>query len=678
MCGIAGHWAYSGHALERGEALTLTNSLAHRGPDGFGIESLDQERLWLGHRRLSIIDISERGRQPMSYGDGRYWLTYNGEIYNYVELRKELEAQGHCFRSDSDSEVILAAYTQWGQDCLPRFNGMWGLAIWDANTRTLFLARDRFGIKPLHFKNKDGCFSFASELKAFLALPDADGALDESILAETLVNINGQESTEFTLLPEVKRLPGGHCMKVDADGRITIRRWWDPLTRQADIPSGLKGQAQRFREIFFDSCRLRLRSDVAIATSLSGGLDSSAVACALAQLRREGVFNADRDGYRAFVACFPGTALDERQFAKIVVEHTGMVPIYEDVDEKLALGKIDKVVFDLEGIYWVPLVGPWSIYRTMQSDGIRVSLDGHGADELLGGYNFFVERALDGLVSGKFSLTRYLDLRRVLAGLVGGSAQISRAGMIGELTWYLKRELNRLGLMQHIKPAVQRFNRVVVLSRQLANTRLGGSLKTNHSSVAPIWTADPVLSPLGTKNQLYDENADPRTKGMSALDGMLFTWFHGSVLPTILRSYDRASMSHGIEVRMPFMDWRLVTYGASLPEESKIGGGYTKRVLREAMNGLMPDAIRLRTAKIGFTTPLDEWVRGGLKEWALDTVSSQSFQQCSLWNGKSAKQRLENAIHGHGSVNAIWPVINAHVLQKTFRTAAQTKLRKAA
>ncbi|MGE3622609.1 MAG: asparagine synthase (glutamine-hydrolyzing) [Bdellovibrionales bacterium] len=668
MCGIAGHWACTGKALDRNTASALTHSLAHRGPDGFGIENLDQGRLWLGHRRLSIIDVSERGRQPMSYAGGRYWLTYNGEIYNYIELREELAGKGHRFQSGSDSEVILAAFAEWGPDCQMRFNGMWAFAIWDDTARTLFLSRDRFGIKPMHYLSRDGAFCFASELKAFLALPSIDGSLDEAVTAETLININGQESTPHTLLSGIKRLPGGHCMMVNPDGTTSIRRWWDPLTRAGNIPADFPAQAQQFRELFFDSCRLRLRSDVPVATSLSGGLDSSAVACTLARLRGQGRADTGHNGYRAFVAGFPGTRLDEKEYARLVIEYTGMVPIYRDIDENVAATGIEKIVFDLEGIYWVPLVGPWSIYRAMREDGIQVSLDGHGADELLGGYNFFVERALDGLMNGKFSLKRYLDLRKVLTGLVGGSARISRASVMGELNWCLQRELTRLGLMKHIKPAAKLFLRAAALSRRLVQKGMG---EAQAGIAAPTLSLAPLLPPYRGARLLYDENADPRTAGMSPLDDMLFTWFHGSVLPTILRSYDRASMSHGIEVRMPFMDWRLVTFGAALPEESKIGGGYTKRVLRQAMAGLMPDPIRLRTAKIGFTTPLDDWMRGGLKDWVLDTTSSRAFLESDIWNGKAARSTLECALEGQGSVNAVWPIINAFVLQKTFKTAAQ-------
>ena len=223
---------------------------------------------------------------------------------------------GHCFVSDSDSEVILAAYAEWGSECQLRFNGMWAFAIWDTQNKTLFLSRDRFGIKPLHYAEIDGCFAFASE--------GCDGLFDENILVETLSNVLGLESTEHTLLPGVKRLAGGHCMTVTRDAR-QVEQWWKTFDHLPDVSADLSEQSEVFRELFLDTCRLRLRSDVSIATSLSGGLDSSAVACAVGEFARRGIVDHVPDDWqRAFVACFPGTTLDERSYAEQVIAHTGM------------------------------------------------------------------------------------------------------------------------------------------------------------------------------------------------------------------------------------------------------------------------------------------------------------------------------------------------------------------
>ncbi len=664
MCGITGHWGYAGRDLGAAEFRAFTDSLAHRGPDGRGVEHFASDRLWLGHRRLAVLDVSDRGRQPMSYAGGRYWLTFNGEIYNFIELRETLRQLGHHFDSESDSEVVLAAYAEWGADCQLRFNGMWAFAIWDARDKHLFLSRDRFGVKPLHYADVDGCFSFASELKSFRELSWCQGGIDEQVLAETLRNVVGQECTPHTLLPGVKRLPGGHCMTVRPEG-IRIVRWWSTLEHLPQPPADLAAQSEQFREIFLDACRLRLRSDVPVATSLSGGLDSSAVACAVSELGRRGaVDHVPQDWQRAFVACFPGTGLDERSYAEQIVAHTGMRPHYSTVDVNVALQEIEKVILDLEDVWYVPMVGAWSIYREMRRSGMRVSLDGHGADEFLGGYHFFVQAAIEEQFGPAFRLSRYQDLNRVRAGLAGGT----KVGGSGDL-------LTHGGIASDLRSLARRG--VSHSLQQLGILEPMRSIRTRGQSwLSGSSPADPILTSL-TGPRILDGDAFQRgPKGASALQKMLFEYFHVNVLPTFLRCIDRASMAHGIEVRMPFMDWRLVTFGFSLPDESKIGGGYTKRVLRLAMQDLMPDPVRLRTKKIHFSSPINDWARQGLGPWLLDIAGSQSFREASAWNGRAAGLAVEQAVAGNASIDAVWPVINGWVLQQGFRAKAEPVLQE--
>jgi asparagine synthase (glutamine-hydrolysing) len=655
MCGVTGYWAYSSHDLAEAVFAAFTHSLAHRGPDGFGIEHFPEVRLWLGHRRLAILDLSERARQPMSYAEGRYWLTYNGEVYNYTELREELRGLGHRFISDSDSEVILAAYAQWGQDCQLRFNGMWAFAIWDAQERRLFLSRDRFGVKPLYYSDHAGAFVFASELKAFLTLPWVDGAFDPEIVAETLTNINGQEATPYTLLPGVRRLPAGHSMVVEADGSIRINTWWKTLDHLPRPRRSLKEQAEEFRALFFDACRLRLRSDVPLATALSGGLDSSAIACTLAELGRRGaVEGAPKDWQRAFVACFVGTPYDERQYAEQVIGHTGMVPDYRDVDDHQALKDIERVIFDHEGINFQLYLGAWSIYRAMRCTGIRVSIDGHGSDELVGGYHFYVERAINAAAQS-LDQRRYLDLCGVLAGLSGSStSEPTHAGLLGKLRPFARGLLAQLHLLAPLRAALSTCRSLLMPA-------------ASHGSAM-----EKLLRPYDGPHRLYDEASDPRVAGMSPLQAMLFSWFHGLMLPTLLRVFDRASMAHGIEVRMPFMDWQVVTYGFALPETSKIGAGYTKLVLREAMQGILPEPIRLRTNKIGFIAPMQSWACGALKPWLLDLSASRSFIESSVWNGPAARAAVVRAVDGKASIDPVWPILNAYVLEQSFQVRARS------
>jgi asparagine synthase (glutamine-hydrolysing) len=655
MCGIAGHWGYAGRDLTEARFRTFTDSLAHRGPDGRGMEHFSSDRMWLGHRRLAILDVSDRGRQPMSYADRRYWLTFNGEIYNFIELRETLRQSGHRFVSESDSEVVLAAYSEWGADCQLHFNGMWAFAIWDARDKKLFLSRDRFGVKPLHYADVDGCFSFASELKPFRHLAWCQGGLDEQVLAETLRNVVGQECTPHTLLPRVKRLPAGHCMIIGQAG-MQIQRWWNTLEHLPTPPQDLASQSEKFRELFLDACRLRLRSDVPVATSLSGGLDSSAVACAVSELGKRGaVDHVPEDWQRAFVACFPGTGLDERNYAEQIVAHTGMKPHYSTIDVNVAVDEIEKVILDLEDLWYVPMVGAWSIYREMRRTGMRVSLDGHGADEFLGGYHFFVQAAIEEQFGSAFRLGRYRDLNRVREGLAGGT----KVGGSGEL-------LGHGGISSDFCGFVRRG--ITRNLKQLGIVEPWKAMRVHGRSWLGKEPAEPVLTPL-TGDEVLGAEQGPQFA--SALQTMLFEFFHVNVLPTFLRCIDRASMAHGIEVRMPFMDWRLVTFGFSLPDESKIGGGYTKRVLRLAMQDLMPDSVRLRTKKVHFSSPINDWAKQGLGPWLLDIAASQSFREASAWNGPAASLAVERAVAGSASIDAVWPVINAWVLQQSFKVKAE-------
>src|SRR5215813_9161195 len=653
MCGIAGYWGYMANDMTPTSFAAFTRSLAHRGPDGFAIEHYADARFWLGHHRLAIIDLSEHGRQPLSYAKGRYWIAYNGEVYNYAELRAELSALGHRFVSNTDTEVIVAAYAQWGPDCQLRFNGMWGLAIWDNQDRQLFLSRDRFGVKPLHYTLHNGAIAFASELKAFLALPWIDGAFDLEILSETLTNLNGHESTEYTLLPNVLRLPAGHAMLIGADGRVCLTRWWNTLDHLPTVPTKLEQQVGEFRDILFHACRVRLRSDVPLATSLSGGLDSSAIACAISEINRNGqIFGAPKDWRRAFVISWKGTPYDEEHYARTIVQHAEMAAQYEHVHETAAVSNLEKIILDVESVFLDPKVGHWMVYRAMRANGIYVTLDGSGADELLGGYPICVARAIDTALS----VSRYLDLRRALSGF----DDATRSGILRELRLLLKHEIKRLQLLEPLRQIRGRVRDLCTHLRQL----------TDSETMSFSEQSRQVLRPYLGPHRLYDEDLDRETCGMTPFQAMLFSWFHKGLLPTLLRNFDRASMAHGVETRMPFMDWRLVTYSFALPETSKLGGGFTKRVLREAMKGIMPDSIRLRRNKFGFVSPINVWTRGPLNSWVRDACASQCFLESPVWNGLEVRSLVNRAVVAQKSIEPVWPIIQAHVLQQCFKTQA--------
>ena len=382
MCGIFG---YIGN-LERITAERCLNTLTHRGPDGWGLWS--NEGITLGHRRLAILDLSENGHQPMSFGAGRYWITFNGEVYNFLEIRTELEAKGHVFRTESDTEVILAAYSEWGESCQLRFNGMWAFAIWDTVERRLFLSRDRFGKKPLFYTElPNGDFAFASEMKALLPLLPRVEADQQLIKRMTVRSSFAYEATERCLIKGIKRFLAGHCGLVK-NGQLEAHRWWNTLDHLPSVPDSYEEQVEVMRELLLDACRLRMRSDVTIGTALSGGLDSSSVLSALARINgmRGGEARLSNDWQHAFVASFPGTPLDEVRFAQRMAGHVGVNAEILPIDPTRYIGELQRLLYLYEDITITSPIPFMSLYGRIKQSGVTVTIDGHGADELFGGY----------------------------------------------------------------------------------------------------------------------------------------------------------------------------------------------------------------------------------------------------------------------------------------------------
>jgi len=635
MCGIVGLWNFDRNDISQPEFDRFNDSLSHRGPDGRGVYHDSNSRLWLGHRRLAILDLSDAGAQPMKTSNGRYWVTYNGEIYNFLELKQELSILGFTFQGQSDTEVLLAAYEQWGESCQLRFNGMWAFAIWDAVEKRLFLSRDRFGVKPLHYYFSGGCFAFASELKAFLSLKKIPFEVNQITLAQSVQNMIGLEGTNKTWYQGVSRLQGGHSMTVYPDGEVEVKRWWDTLDHLVSVPRTYQGQVDRLRELFLDACKLRMRSDVPLATSLSGGLDSSAVFSSLHHIGQNKSFS--KNWQRAFIAGFKGSALDERDYALQMVEHVKASAIITEMNESAFLPDFEKIIYHLEEVNSVLLAGLWLNYGAMRKHGVFVSMDGHGADEYLGGYHFIVENEMHRAAAG-MRIGRFLDLRNTFASFAGGSNPIELMSIKSALRY----------AYQYSEPA------------RKVRTFLGqGSNLPNVPGRAPLTEF--------LDNPAYE--MDPRFQKLSGLGKNLYIYFHFTVLPSILRNFDRASMGNGIETRMPFMDWRIVCYLFSLPDESKMGNGYSKRILRDAMTGIIPDALRLRTNKIGFTSPMGQWLAGGLRPLVQDTLTSNDFVESNLFNGKSIRDSGLQLLHSGnlpGFAATVWPAVNAHILAKEF------------
>ncbi len=661
MCGINGIWNLDRTPVDPGELDRFTDSLSHRGPDGRGI-FLDQvHSIGLGHRRLAILDLSEAGRQPMSYADGRFTIVFNGEIYNFIEIRQKLEKRGFRFKSDSDTEVILAAYTQWGQKCQFEFNGMWAFAIWDSKEQTLFLSRDRFGVKPLFFLASERRLIFASELKAFMALSNQHRPeFDDGMIAL----MGNHEMNQKTILKGVRNLLGGHSLVVTRDTAPRIYRWWETYEHLDPVPRTFEEQVEAYHELFLDACKIRMRSDVPIATALSGGLDSSAILCAMAEtdtLMTVGE-RQSRDWQNAFVLDYTDTSHSERHYAEEVVRATGVNSTYESISRNHNFDKeLVGAIFSLEAIQKNDAhLGPWLIYQAMRRAGITVSLDGHGGDEGLAGYHHYPRIGLQSAI-WPWKRRRWDDLVDIASGMYSAEVEVGHnmytisRGAVGKDR--ISRVMGRKAILGMVKksPMLFEFLRNTVAARITGGKPFGQSSR----DWIKIRKSDPEVV----------RESDWRNHIRGDVNRALYFDLHYGTLPTILRNFDRDSMAHGVEVRAPFLDWRLVAFSMALPEDSKLGQGYTKRILREAMKSTLPDSIRLRKSKMGFSSPLTEWYQAGLKQFVKDSLNSQEFLESNIWDGRSIRDYTERCYRDNrcADATASWPYIQASILVKEFR-----------
>lgn len=616
MCGICGAYRTN---LTLEKLTECTNKLTHRGPDDLG--TWGDDYCLLGHRRLSILDLSVAGHQPFVSSDERYYIVLNGEIYNFIELRNELISKGYIFKSDTDTEVALYSYIEWGEACQNRFNGMWAFAIYDRQEKSMFLSRDRFGIKPLYYAKVDEGIVFASEMKSIIpALPSA--TVNTNILMDKNKYMSYEAGTEC-LINEIKRLPAGFSMHVDKSG-IKINRWWNTLDNPMDIPDDYNEQVKLFRDIFLDACKIRMRSDVTLGTALSGGLDSSATICGMAYV--SGNVCEDRINHEyqnAFVGSMKDTVLDETAYAREVTDYLG-IPLSEvDIDPVAAIDRIPEYLYKFEDVYLTSPVPMMQTYEAMKKGGVTVTLDGHGADELFGGYTGDMLYSLLDVGNDRESIKQIMD------------------------TYYGCLNLGRNISDKEVKNRVNDF-KLRHYAKKLLNV--------------PTW------------DRVIDKDNESRFKRMDHYDRTLYNSTHTTILPTLLRNYDRYSMASSVEIRMPFMDYRMVELAFSLTWKSKLRDGYSKCIIRDALRDIMPDSIVNRKSKIGFSTPYGEWAKGPWKEWLLDEINSQAFRECPYINPSKVYECTMNIIDGkvptgEGSEH-MWLELMPYLWEKYFLKCA--------
>jgi asparagine synthase (glutamine-hydrolysing) len=598
MCGIFGLVGNIGY--EKFE-YCLTK-LEHRGPDGFGIWR--EEGISLGHRRLSIIDLSDNGKQPMLFAN-KYVITFNGEIYNYLEIKAELEVLGYRFNSTSDTEVVLAAYDKWGEKCFLKFNGMWALAIWDKQTKRLFISRDRLGKKPLFYAKTSHGFAFASEMKALYPLLNS---IDKNIpiINKAIADVFSYENTEDCLIKGISRFPAS-SHGVFRDNNLNIKKYWTVFDNETPNILKYEEQVEYLRFLFLDACKIRMRSDVQIGTALSGGLDSTATICAMANVAKsENVLEHQfkHDWQHAYVATFPGSEIDESIYAKRVVDYLGIGATYLAIDPLKDIEKIFEYTYMFEELYLTSPIPFIQLYNQVKNKGTTVTLDGHGSDELFAGYPFQFTRAISDVL-----------------------------------------------------PNVLKVNNIMSTYRDtlLKNNNLFYDLGTH------------------TYNGLLQIAKGKNNKKLDYLNNLLYESTFQNILPTLLRNYDRYSMINGVEIRMPFLDYRIVNFAFSIPWSSKLRNGFSKAIVRDAIMPFAPKDIVERKSKIGFNSPFSEWIKGPLKNWINDEINSIDFNNSDLIQKEKVKQQIlavqnnPNASFKEGE--EAWKSIMPYIWEKSLKHA---------
>jgi len=597
MCGIVG--IISKNKIDKNIIEPMTDTITHRGPDGFGYYY--GEKYAFGHRRLSIVDLSEAGHQPMQYLDDRYTITYNGEVYNHTELRVELETKGYKFKSHTDTEVIMASYDAWGVECLNKFNGMWAFVIHDKQKDKYFISRDRFGKKPFYYYTNEDSFIFASEIKAILAHPDVEATPNIEFL-QNYINNGCKEYIKETAFEGVFRFDFSSYFEgslEDLLSEFTQKKFWElkpNLSHEKFDESKVKEYAQKYYELLEDAVRIRLRADVKVGSALSGGLDSSSIVYLVNKLLKEQGKEELQETFSSVYKSDGTQDCDESYFIDMMAKKLGVHSNQIEPKEQNVPKEHEEVIRSMENPPESTCMSGWHTFKLVASTDVKVTLDGQGADEQLGGYLPYLISYLSSL-----SLIDLIKEKKYFKQVPGAKKIVQRGFLVGVCRNMIGKKLTKLILKKILKRDFE-----IDL-----NKRLLDDTTTN--------------------------------------------------LITLIHYSDHVSMGHSIESRMPFMDYRVVEFLASIPACYKMRNGWTKYIARVAFDGKLPDEVTWRKDKMGWPIPEEHWFRGKLKKWFVNEI-----QNSKLLKKLDKNLDIEKELKGNKSITQLIRYLNISKYENLF------------
>ena len=630
MCGLIAYLKTSDRPLDPRLIEVMTHTMEHRGPDDFGMCFVGKEGpiLWrnahnapqfaekgvaMGHRRLSVFDLSEVGRQPFLSPSRRFTMVFNGEIYNYVELRDELIQYGFRFSTDCDTEVFIAAFEKWGTECFKRLNGCWGVVIWDDLTKTLVAGRDRLGEKPLLFTQVDGDWIFASEAKVLLKHPNIEARPNEELLANFIATTTGRGPTgEDTFFLDIYSIEPGTFMTI-RDGNVSKTRYWN-LTATSPARRDDASAVQEFDDLLTDACRLRLRGDIRVGAMLSGGLDSTSVITSIVKLlsSRPGDTRMVGDTLQAFTACFPGLKDDETESVEElcrlieISSHKTFPAEQDDIEERLT-----KAAWNMEAPFFSPATITYdALMKLVRSSDVQIVLDGLGGDELFGGFEWYIPLAVrDSILS--------LSVCEAMSNVNG-------------------------------------------MHRKLGRSRLNVIRSALRDGDVSHWDS-------GLFQSRFKPRVDPKLEGNNNLDRKLKMDLLHNITPIWTNLSDRISMANSVVCRSPLLDHRVVDFAFTLKNNLKIRNGATKYIMREAKRNVLPERIVNQYKKGYLAGPTDQWLKGPLKDYALSILE---FNKSKLSGAILRPDALRDVVDGFFKSGRerllMWRIVSAEAFMRAY------------